>query len=176
MSLQEKFSISAFLLSWFLQIFDLIMLRSHSSRILKEKYELIWKFSTKLQVMWRRLTLLDMFLDGNSRHSSSFISFLLLLSLFKPASPSFLPFQLILHSPSDEVRTQSEIHSSLLGFEVRSSGFCWQQQSSRSSWWLRLRALSAFCYHHSSLPLFPSPQFSACSHCSLTLTRFQTLH
>ena len=88
---------------------------------------------------------------------------------------SFIP-SFSAHSPSDEVRTQPEIHSSLIGFEVRSSGFCWQQQSSRSSWWLRLRALSAFCYHHSSLPLFPSPQFSACSHCSLTLTRFQTLH
>ena len=86
---------------------------------------------------------------------------------------SFIP-SFSAHSPSDEVRTQPEIHSSLIGFEVRSSGFCWQQQSSRSSWWLQ--ANSAFCYHHSSLPLFPSPQFSACSHCSLTLTRFQTLH
>ena len=86
----QMFTTSAFFLDFFKYlILYLIMLRSHSSRILKEKYVLIWKFST---VIWRRLTLLNMFLDGISHHSSSFISLLSILSLFKPASPSFLPF------------------------------------------------------------------------------------
>ena len=75
---------------------------------------------------------------------------------------SFIP-SFSAHSPSDEVRTQPEIHSSLLGFEVRSSGFCWQQQSSRSSWWLH--SLSTFCYHHSILCLsFPLLSVSSFPH------------
>ena len=100
----KMYSISAFFLDFFKYlILYHIMLRSHS---LKEKYVYIWKFST---VIWRRLTLLNMFLDGITHHSSSFISFLSILSLFKPASPSFLPFQLILLQMRS-ARNQRYIH------------------------------------------------------------------
>ena len=78
-----------------------IMLRSHS---LKEKYVYIWKFST---VIWRRLTLLNMFLDGITHHSSSFISFFLINFVIIQACISIIP-SFLAPSPSDEVHTSRD--------------------------------------------------------------------
>ena len=98
----KMYSISAFYLDFFKYlILYHIMLRSHS---LKEKYVYIWKFST---VIWRRLTLLNMFLDGITHHSSSFISFFLINFVIIQACISIIP-SFLAPSPSDEVHTSRD--------------------------------------------------------------------